>query len=213
MLNGLKGFFFEEDKSSQNNSSQSPVTQVVQPTRAPIVTGPSDVKYESDVRDSLMVAIKNNSADPSCLSFLEALKSMESSIPDERTRITAALSALKAMGGGDSSKLLSSIASCLTCLDAEQKKFLQQLDAESKARIGDSEQILNGLASTIDLKQKQIKQLSQEITEIQNSLIKQQTDHSSLKQKFETLKNTYLNVNISVGDLFRSIQNKISMKG
>ena len=191
-----------EAKSTAQNPTETKVSinqNSSLSTQKSTVLGEKDDKFYQVLFGALE---KNNQPGFDYLEFKKALQSLESLIPDEKTKFLSAFAGAKA-AGTDANALNKSIEGYLQILDAEASNFRNAVDAQWAKQIDNRENEINQLTQLVKSKTEQISKLQSEIDEHTKMLDSLNDEIGGAKDK---LVQTKANFTTTLDDLVKQLR-------
>jgi hypothetical protein len=209
IFGALKGLVLEEEEpKASDDAAETPAAPAAPapqgahpaPARASV---PSSVAADPKVRAVLEKAV-HEAALPAYVAFQGVIANL-TMIPDERTRIQAALGAVKAQGH-DLDAVLKDIDESLEAIDAKEREVQQAAAKAIKERVGAREEDANGKAAQAVELRKQADALEAEVREERAQIA---TDRASIDETQRTFAATASGFRAEL----QQMKQKISMQG
>ena len=187
-LRGLKNLVLEEEPDTERQSSaeagtatERPIpTQRLTPSSPPVPSngGTPDPKVRA-----LLDKYVQEAALPAFSAFNDTLTKLQDVIPDEGTRIKAALKTLP--DGAGLSAVLTDIDECIQALDDKERAASQAAEKAIAERVGAKEAEVAAVRGDIEAKKAQIADLQKEIVQLEASASTAQTEIASERREIE----------------------------
>ncbi|MBC8110539.1 MAG: hypothetical protein H7Y04_05710 [Verrucomicrobia bacterium] len=192
----FKSLFFVEGEETKNSNppeqktTPPPVTTTMPPVPQTIVSS-GTAALDQRIFDSLLKALESNNMQGfDYFEFKNALKTLESIIPDQSMRFRSAFATAASMGV-TVDKLLESGKYYKEVLAKEQQKFSDALASQTDNGVVAKQKEIERLNQTIQQKSQQIQQLTQEIQTHQGEIANLQTTMAEVTTKIEVTKNNF----------------------
>lgn len=229
MLKKLKSLFVVEDntqkkpaaKADQNpleaalemkeaiapktqKKSPSPQPSAPESQTNPASTSSSSAKPDEKFVNRLLGAIEQNNQEGfDYLEYKQALQSLTDVSMDESTRYKSAMAMAKTMGASENS-IIDAAQHYLNILKSEEEKFQVAFKSQSDKRVNDRTQKMKELEDSITAKKQQIKNLEQELVQLDESLDKIKSDANQANAKVMSTKEGFYAA-------YHSVVNQIKM--
>lgn len=174
MLKKLKSLFVIEDEDAQKseagkqtNANESPKAEKVEPTVKLDKSIPAKGEGKPDEKfvNRLLEAIEEHNQEGfDYLEYKQSIQSLNSMEMDEATKFKSSLAMASTMGATPA-KLVSSAQHYLAVLKSEEEKFQNALSNQHDKIVSGTNSEIATMAKSIETKEAQVKQLTQEIEE------------------------------------------------
>lgn len=176
-------------ETTKNTQNTAPRTTVHRPTNTSTnVEGQADQKF----LDILLKAMEANNLDGlDYLEFKQSLQALSKMPMDEETRFKSAY-AMAASMGATPEQLVHTAKHYIGVLTKEEKKFEGALQQQIDTKIGRQQQEVAAMEKSIQEKSERIKQLTNQITQIQKKVQTTKTSMQEASQKINVTKSNFI---------------------
>ncbi|MBI5914173.1 MAG: hypothetical protein HY842_02255 [Bacteroidetes bacterium] len=191
----IKSLFIVEDENAATKNEQPAPGSPVDSSSAkinfdapPARPGEANAKFMEVLFGAME---KSNLPGLDYLEYRQSLKSLEKMPMDEQVRYQSAFAMAQAMGATPQ-KLVESAGHYVNVLKEEEAKFQEALRSQTTERIGNRQEMIKNLDTTIRQKAEQIKKLTQEMEQHRAEMEKLEIEIKEATTKVEMTKNDFV---------------------